>query len=116
MQLNDYKKQILLEIKEYFGGRVRGFSTSEKQLSPILSIKMDFIVYEYFHLAFEVERSKAGFGIKEGAIGIPLITFEVPALNDCGGKRIIEKNVLALLDDKVRLRIPDKYLEKEDWK
>lgn len=73
---------------------------------PWLAVR--FILYDYWVVIFTYDRGSFGFGIDHGGVAVRLLgSRELPAkaLQDL-------PSVVDELDERVRLRIPDKYL---DW-
>lgn len=113
MQLNEFKKDVIREIKQYFSKKAADFVVKRIAGEPRLEIEIEFSIYGYFVIGILIEKSTIFFTIREGGIGLKLL--KSPLLSEPGEKarEIIGLSALEQLDREIRLRIPDKYLQEK---
>ncbi|MEZ3161990.1 hypothetical protein AB1K54_15855 [Microbacterium sp. BWT-B31] len=95
-------------LRARFGRAVSGFTIRERREGEHAVLQASFALYEYWIISFGYDRGMFGFGV-------PLGDTFVPVLDPDSGQSIDDLDrILDELDRKVRLRIPDKYLEAWD--
>lgn len=100
-------RKVSAGLKEYFGHRADNFVIFDvMEVNALPSFGIRFTVYDYFPLVFTYDRGLYGAAIDYGKSGIGLFraSDDSPAIEDLAA-------IAAIIDDRVRLRIPDKYLE-----
>jgi hypothetical protein len=104
----DFARHLIKGLRGYFGDGVRDFVVSDVQVDPggALALSMRFTIYDYFPLIFNFDRGAFGFAIDFGHTGVSIHTSSERSapIEDLAA-------VAAELDDAVRLRIPDKFLD-----
>lgn len=95
-------------LRDHFGEAVSGFRVQEMIEGDRPWLAVRFVLYDFWVVQFTYDRGLFGFGIDQGGVGVGLLgSDELPAraLDDL-------PTLVDVLDERVRLRIPDKYL---DW-
>lgn len=107
----DLAKEVASSLRHYFGDRVTamGISNVINDRNHV-EFSVRFEAYSFFLIIFNYDRGSFGFGIVygDGAVGIE------PQHGQWAPFREFER-VLAQLDQELRLRIPDKYLDAKGW-
>jgi len=107
--VHQISNDIVTVLKEYFNDRIDEFTIFNiTDVSyPMFSIR--FTLYNYYNLIFNYDRGSIGFAILNGQNGIGLKNSQ--PWFDKADLDVLCKE----LDQKVRLRIPDKYLAYYNW-
>ncbi len=111
--VDDIIRYMEQKMNNYFGNRIEGYSIYNFDDSPYArTFNMIFSLYNYFTVGLNYDRGKFGCHIVNGKWGV--------ALNNSQERRDLERADIDLfireIDEQVRLRIPDKYLEYYGWK
>lgn len=89
-----------------FPGAVTGFRIQEVHEGDHPWLTFGFEIYEFMHITFTYDRGSFGFSVEYGEYGLPLAGSRELGIS------IEDLDAIMLeLDKRVRLRIPDKYLE-----
>lgn len=113
MQLNEFKKNVIRELKQQFSDKAIDFVVNRLNDEPHLDIEMEFTLYGYCIVGILIERRTVFFTVREGNVGLKL--FKSTLISDSGAaeKARLGRSVLEQLDREVKLRIPDKYLREK---
>ena len=120
MVLNDLRKSmefgmrsdvvedsIIEELDEYFKHAVRDFVVKESSNTPALQVTLEMTLYNYFVVRVTVEKGVVFFSIVQSGFLFKLFKLELSEEN----LKIAPKK----LDEEIKLRIPDKYLDAKGW-
>ncbi|KAA9085118.1 DUF6301 family protein [Microbacterium radiodurans] len=91
-----------------FGDGVSAFRVQEMSEGDRPWLAVRFVLYDYWVIVFTYDRGAFGFGIDHGGVAVRLLgshELRTSAIDDL-------PSVLEALDERVRLRIPDKYLDR----
>ena len=108
---SDMANEIVDDLVEKFDDTMKDFTIQnidEDENHKTFEIK--FIAYNYFVCLISFERGRFGCSIKNGEFYIPLDNSQ--KWYDTANFDIFYKEI----DEEIKLRIPDKYLEKKGWK
>lgn len=105
---NDDLEDILIDkLDKHFKNAVKDYVVKESTDTPFLQLTIEMTLYNYFVVRVRIEKNTMFFSINQS--GFQLQLFQSP-LSDS------ELNVApSVLDNEVRLRIPDKYLQAKGW-
>ncbi|WP_395638157.1 hypothetical protein [Pseudolysinimonas sp.] len=99
--------QVVSGLKAHFGRAARNFEIRDVQEDQnLIAFSIGFDVYDYFVMSFSYDRGFFGFGIDYGARGVSVLSDK-----DVTGSLDEMNSIAAELDRRLRLRIPDKYLD-----
>lgn len=111
--MNDLKRQLTIEIREFFGDRATGFCVNQGTgFHP--AIEISFILYNYFEIILTVERNTAFFALRENKLVISIAKTELSKTPEIENL-YLGTDIMSNLDSEIRLRIPDKYLKAKGW-
>ncbi|GGB22093.1 hypothetical protein [Agarivorans gilvus] len=99
--------ELIGKIDSYFKEAVRDFVVTDSSDMPILQLNIEMSLYNYFVVRATIEKGMMFFSIVQSGFLFKLFKLE-----------LTEKNlelVPKMLDEEVRLRIPDKYLSAKNW-
>ncbi len=109
MQYDDYKVivyELEIKLKEYFGKRIRNIAIWGQRNEPLVEFHMEFTLYNFYNIILNYER---------GRFGCAIIFSEKYGISLPNSQKWYEKADLSIfvkeMDEQIRLRIPDKYLE-----
>ncbi|MEO5534187.1 MAG: hypothetical protein ABIR17_03550 [Pseudolysinimonas sp.] len=99
-------RRVTSALREDFHGAARSFTISNLQEDgPLIAFSVRFEVYGYFPIVFNYDRGFFGFAIAFGEVGVSVLgSLEGGSLDDLPA-------LLEEFDRRIRLRIPDKYLD-----
>lgn len=115
MQLDSLKLDIIKEHKNFFGSKIDNFIIKEARSIPSLRIFIGFTVYKYVYVSIDIESTALHYSTQVWDRSITLFSAEIPSLLKERHGPLIAQNILARLDEELRLRIPDKYLIAKGW-
>jgi len=102
-------RDIISFLEEYFNNRIDVFTIFNSTDVPYPMFGIRFTLYNYYNIIFNYDRGKTGFTILNGQDVIGLNNSQT--WFDEADLDVLCKE----LDEKVRLRIPDKYLAYYNW-
>lgn len=105
--MEDLMRGLRNALVDHFGQGASTFLVDEMREGDRPWLTFQFVLYDYCVVRFSYDRGVSGFGIRHGDTAVPLLrSAELgrDAIDDLPG-------LVAALDERVRLRIPDKYLE-----
>jgi len=98
---------IIAALRNHFGRRARNFAIHDIQENAnLIAFSITFEIYDFYPLIFAYDRGFYGFAIDYGTRGITVLRD-----GDVPGGIDAMPAVAAELDRRVRVRIPDKYLD-----
>lgn len=99
--------RVIAGLKSHFGRTARRFVVADMQEDQqLIAFSITFEVYDFYPIVFNYDRGFSGFAITFGKRGVDVLRADdVP-----GGLEALPA-LAAELDRRVRLRIPDKYLD-----
>ncbi len=107
MQSNDLEDVLINRLDQHFKAAVKDFVVQEATDVPFLQLTIEMTLYNYFVLRVTVEKNTMFFSIVQSGFQLQLLKFSVSENN--------LKLAPQLLEEEVRLRIPDKYLQAKGW-
>ncbi len=99
--------RVVAGLRGYFGRNARSFGIQDVQEDAnLIAFSITFEIYDFYPMIFNYDRGFFGFAIPFGDLAVSVLSdADVPdAFNDMAA-------LSAELDRRVRLRIPDKYLD-----
>jgi len=106
----EIKKILLNSLKSAFQGKIDDICVCENRDEPHVTVSIEFEVYRYFILRLTYDRGSLVCAIVNGKYGIVLNSTEKWFDNADMSKFFND------IRDEVEMRIPDKYLVKNNWK
>ena len=106
---NEIARDIIRTAKETFNERINNITLFNLTDEPYKMFSIKCTIYNYFVLVFNYDRGNFGCNIVCGDDAIALPN-DIEWDNDCDFAAFW-KNV----DEQIRLRIPDKYLQAYGW-
>jgi len=107
MRSDDLEDFLIEKLDEHFKDAVKDYVVKESTDNPFLQLTIEMTLYNYFVVRVAIEKNTMFFSIVQSGFQLQLL--KVP-LSDS------ELRVApAALDQEVRLRIPDKYLQAKGW-
>ncbi|WIW70885.1 hypothetical protein [Anaerosinus gibii] len=110
------KKSIMIAdsimniLKNYFREKIDGFVISDATDIPYNMFSIEFRLYNYFPIILNYDRGSFGCAISYGEQGIALENSQ--RWYDEADMNVFVKE----LDEQIKLRIPDKFLDYYGWK
>lgn len=107
----DLAKEVASSLRRYFGDRVTALAISNViDDRNHVEFSVLFEAYSFFPVIFNYDRGFFGFGIVYGdrAVGVEPLGGHWASFGEF--RRVLEQ-----LDEELRLRIPDKYLDAKGW-
>jgi hypothetical protein len=99
--------RVIAGLKSHFAGTARLFMVKDLQEDQsLIAFSITFEIYDFYAMIFNYDRGFYGFAITYGTRGV-----DVLGADDVPGGIDDLPAIAAELDRRVRLRIPDKYLE-----
>lgn len=94
-------------LDHYFGCPAKDYVIRESTATPYIQLIMEFTVYNYFVVRLTVEKNTMFFSIFQSGNELPLLksALSIESLD----------STIKNLDEEIRLRIPDKYLQAKGW-
>ena len=105
-------RSVVAGPRDYFGDRVSGFAVQNVQEDDHgrIGFSVIFEAYAYFEIIFNYDRGAFGLGIRMGDRSITALTgSELSFVFDDIPR------VASALEERLRLRIPNKYLDQHGW-
>ena len=106
---NETAKEIIRSAKLIFGDRINHITLSSVTDEPYKMFSIKFTLYNYYIITYNYDRGHFVCSILYGEDTVPLQS-NIEWDDECNYE-IYWKEI----DKLVRLRIPDKYLEKYGW-
>lgn len=103
-------QEIIEKFEKFFGDRISDFKVSDKMDEPFVSFLIHFKLYNYFIIGFGYDRGSIGCGIVQDEYSVDVKISQGWYSHDESLQTFLKE-----LDEQVRLRIPDKYLEYYYW-
>lgn len=103
-------RRFIETSKKYFENRVQGFSLYDVTDEPYRMFSLKFCVYKYYIVILNYDRGHFGCSI---SLGTDAISLDSDKEWDDNGEL---HEFWADIDEQLRLRIPDKFLEANGWK
>lgn len=107
MRSDDLEDALIESLDEHFKDAVRNYVVKESTDNPFLHLIVEMTLYNYFVVRATVEKNTIFFSIVQSGFQLHLLKAPLSDSN--------LKTVRAALDQEVRLRIPDKYLQAKGW-
>ena len=105
--MEELMRALRAALFERFGEGVSGFRVQDITEGDRPWLACRFVLYDMLVIVFTYDRGTFGFGVDHGTTAVRLLgatELVRDALDDLPG-------VVQILDERVRLRIPDEYLE-----
>lgn len=102
--------EIINRLSDYFQKRIDDFMVSEITDTPYIMFRIEFVMYKYFNVVLNYDRGSFGCSIINGNRYLPLENSQ--SWYDKADMNIFLKE----LEEQIKLRIPDKFLEFNGWK
>lgn len=107
MRSDDLEDVLIEKIDDYFKGGAKDYVIKESTDTPFLQLTMELTLYNFFVIRVAIEKSTMFFSIVQSGFLLPLFK---KSLSESG---LNEAPII--LDEEVKLRIPDKYLKAKGW-
>ena len=103
MRSVDLENALIDKMEDYFGASAREYIVKESTDIPFLQLTLEMTLYNYIVIRVAIERSTMFFSINQSGYQLPIMhcPLSVASLS----------NIIQQLDQEIRLRIPDKYLD-----
>lgn len=106
---DEIKKVLLSNLKSVLKDKVENICICESRNEPSVTVSIEFEAYRYFVVRLTYDRGSLGCAIINGKYGIAIESSE-----QWYEKADLSKFFNDIMDD-LELRIPNKYLEKNNW-
>ncbi|MFC4878199.1 hypothetical protein [Microbulbifer halophilus] len=101
------ERNLIKSLNEYFKDAAKDYAVNESTDSPFLYLVIEITLYNYFVVRVTVGKSTVFFSIIESGFQLQLFKNQL-SISEF-------KLALKTLDQEIRLRIPDKYLQAKGW-
>ncbi|TGA98739.1 hypothetical protein E4665_07765 [Sporolactobacillus shoreae] len=102
--------EIIDKLSNYFSNKIDDFMVSDTTDTPYTMFKIEFVMYKFFNIVLNYDRGRFGCSIINGSRFITLDNSQ--KWYDKADMDIFLKE----LEEQLKLRIPDKFLEHYGWK
>ncbi|SDZ50599.1 hypothetical protein SAMN05421736_11532 [Evansella caseinilytica] len=102
--------EIIDKLSEYYQKGIDDFAVLRATDSPYTMFQIEFVMYKYFNIVLNYDRGRFGCSILNGNKYLPLENSQ--KWYDKADMNVFLKE----LDEQIKLRIPDKFLEFYGWK
>lgn len=102
--------EIINRLGDYFQKKIDDFMISEMTDTPYTMFGIEFVMYKYFNIVLNYDRGRFGCSIINGNRFLPLENSQK------WYDKLDMNTFLKELEEQIKLRIPDKYLEFYGWK
>jgi hypothetical protein len=109
LQVNDVEKKLISELELVFGNRLNNIKVVESTDKPYTMLGIEFELYNFFGMRINYISGRFACTIIKGSTGFRLYS-DNEKLND-----ELMKSFMNEIKEQVELRIPDKYLIKNNW-
>ena len=104
---NDLEDELIGHLDKNFGKAAKDYAVKESTSTPFTQIVIELTVYNYFVVRLAVEKNTIFFSIIQSGFQMPLLKAALAAED--------LDSTIKELDEEIRLRIPDKYLQAKGW-
>jgi hypothetical protein len=105
--IEEITESYITEFNEFWGDKVSDFVSSDSTDVPYKMLNLEFTLYNYSLVRLTLERNTVWLSDVSKGICLKLLGNSIPS-NGVGRH-------LPQIDNEIRLRIPDKYLEAKRW-
>ena len=106
---NETAKDVIKVAKSYFKDRINNITLFNVTDEPYKMFSIKFKIYDYFVIIYNYDRGHFGCGIVFGEDSI-MLPSNVEWDDGCDFEAFWKE-----IDEQIRLRIPDKYLQARGW-